>query len=78
MTNDDPKRKEVYEWRQCINVLPSGEKCGKRFFVSVAEKEYFEGRKADNGRQYALPKRCYPCRVERRSEIGSGTQHGHN
>lgn len=75
--NPDPKRKEVFEWRTCVDLKEDGKECGKRFFISVAEKEYFEARRSLNGRAFALPKRCYPCRVARRSNSNNGSQHGH-
>lgn len=49
------KKKTVFEWRRCREKT-----CNRKFFVSVAEKEYFE----EKG--FELPKRCYPCRVGRR------------
>lgn len=66
---EQDKRKEVYKWRHCIE-----EECGhKKFFISVAEKEYFEQRQTDEGKPFALPKRCYQCRVRRRQGT-HGTQ----
>lgn len=71
------KRKEVHEWRNCINVLPNGETCGREFYISVAEKEYFESRTDERtGRPYQFPKRCYPCRIARREGKDKGSQHG--
>lgn len=66
----DPKRKEVYEWRECIE-----DACGhKKFYISVAEKEYFDSKVDEkSGRQFELPKRCYPCRIKRRQQGGKGS-----
>lgn len=64
MSETDP-RKEVHEWRDCVS-------CGKRFYISVAEKDYFESKRDDkSGRRFELPKRCYGCRVKRRQNNGS-------
>lgn len=76
----EDKRKEVYEYRSCINVLENGETCNREFFISVAEFEYFTTRKDERtGRPYTLPKRCYPCRIERRAKKAAtdqGSNHG--
>ena len=63
----DDKRKEVYEWRNCVE-----DECGhKKFFISVAEKEYFDSRiDEETGKSFDLPKRCYACRVKRRKDKG--------
>ena len=64
------KKKEVYEWRTCIE-----KGCGREFYISVAEKEFFDAKKGNDGKPYALPKRCYGCRVKRRDNQGSNHEH---
>lgn len=66
--SDEAKRKEVFEWRRCINILDTGEACRRKFYISVAEKEYFEAKQNEVGKPFTLPKRCYPCRVKRREQ----------
>ncbi len=59
MNEEDKKRREVFEWRTCIE-----KECPKKdFYISVAEKEYFDNK------GYQLPKRCYKCRVTNRGKI---------
>lgn len=74
---EEDKKKEVFEWRKCINTLESGEPCNREFYISVAEKEYFDAKKDEkSGRKYQLPKRCYQCRVARRA-ANNGSNHEH-
>lgn len=52
---EEEKKHEVFEWRRCKEKI-----CNRKFFISVAENEYF------TNKGFELPKRCYPCRVNRR------------
>jgi hypothetical protein len=61
--SDEDKKHEVFEWKRCKEKT-----CNRKFFISVAEKEYFENK------GYQLPERCYPCRVKRRTADGSNAK----
>lgn len=67
---EEDERKQVYEWRECTNVFNDGVVCGRRFYISVAEKKYFDSKVDHEGNSFKLPKRCYYCRKARKEERG--------
>lgn len=49
--------------------------CGAVFHIAVGEQRFYERKAQELGRPFPLPKRCKPCRAERKAndEAQSGT-----
>ena len=40
--------------------------CKKDFTITIGEQEFYASKMDENGKPYNLPKRCKPCRAEKK------------